>query len=90
MKCAFGGEADIPATRFFVVQGQQAQGDRHLNAARKRFIPEKLLGLFERTTWAGRNRHCNSRGQPGPKLDISLPDAGDAAILNRSTASSRH
>jgi hypothetical protein len=28
MKCAFGGEADIPAMRFFVVQGQQAQSDR--------------------------------------------------------------
>src|SRR4029453_9109622 len=32
-------------------QGQHAQGDRHLNASRTRFIPKKLLGLFERTTW---------------------------------------
>ena len=36
--------------RFFV-HGQHAQGDRHLYAPRTRFIPEKLLGLFERTTW---------------------------------------
>ena len=36
--------------RFFV-HGQHAQGDRHLYASRTRFIPEKLLGLFERTNW---------------------------------------
>jgi hypothetical protein len=51
MKCAIGGEADIPATQRFFVQGPHAQGDRHLNASGTRFIPEKLLGLFERTTW---------------------------------------
>ena len=34
--------------RFFV-HGQHAQGGRHLYASRTRFIPEKLLGLFERT-----------------------------------------
>src|SRR3954447_25012738 len=39
----------IPQRLF--VHGQQAQGDRHLYAARTRFIPEKLLGLFERTAW---------------------------------------
>ena len=33
MKCAIGGEADIPATHRFFVQGQHAQGDRHLNVA---------------------------------------------------------
>jgi DNA helicase-2/ATP-dependent DNA helicase PcrA len=36
--------------RFFV-HGQHAQGDRHLYASRTRFIPEKLLGLFDRTAW---------------------------------------
>jgi DNA helicase II / ATP-dependent DNA helicase PcrA len=36
--------------RFFV-HGQRAQGDRHLYASRTRFIPEKLLGLFEQTAW---------------------------------------
>jgi hypothetical protein len=33
MKCAIGGEADIPATQRFFVQGQHAQGNRHLNAS---------------------------------------------------------
>jgi DNA helicase-2/ATP-dependent DNA helicase PcrA len=56
--------------RFFV-HGQHAQGDRHLYASRTRFIPEKLLGLFERTAWpvvpAGNT--ARTAGQ-GPKVDI--------------------
>jgi len=40
MKCAIGGEADIPATQRFFVQGQHAQGDRHLYASGRRFMPE--------------------------------------------------
>jgi DNA helicase-2/ATP-dependent DNA helicase PcrA len=56
--------------RFFV-HGQRAQGDRHLYASRSRFIPEKLVGLFERTTWpvvaAGTSARSTSQG---PKVDI--------------------
>ncbi len=36
--------------RFFT-HGQSAQGDRHVYASRTRFIPDRLLGLFERTGW---------------------------------------
>jgi DNA helicase II / ATP-dependent DNA helicase PcrA len=36
--------------RFFT-HGQNAQGDRHVYAARTRFIPNGLLGLFEQTAW---------------------------------------
>src|SRR5437764_5724355 len=36
--------------RFFT-HGQHAQGDRHVYASRTRFIPDRLLGLFERTAW---------------------------------------
>jgi ATP-dependent DNA helicase UvrD/PcrA len=36
--------------RFFT-HGQSAQGDRHVYASRTRFIPEGLLGLFDRTRW---------------------------------------
>ena len=36
--------------RFFT-HGQSAQGDRHVYAARTRFIPDELLGLFENTVW---------------------------------------
>jgi DNA helicase-2/ATP-dependent DNA helicase PcrA len=60
---------DVPQ-RFFV-HGQHAQGDRHLYASRTRFIPEKLLGLFEQTAWpvvlAGNPARPVSQG---PKVDI--------------------
>src|SRR6185436_16471062 len=36
--------------RFFT-HGQSAQGDRHVYAARTRFIPEQLLHLFDKTVW---------------------------------------
>jgi DNA helicase-2/ATP-dependent DNA helicase PcrA len=36
--------------RFFT-HGQQARGDRHVYASRTRFIPERLLALFEKTVW---------------------------------------
>jgi DNA helicase-2/ATP-dependent DNA helicase PcrA len=40
----------IVPQRFFT-HGQNAQGDRHVYASRTRFIPDGLLGLFERTAW---------------------------------------
>jgi UvrD-like helicase family protein len=40
----------IVPQRFFT-HGQTAQGDRHVYACRTRFIPDGLLGLFERTAW---------------------------------------
>jgi DNA helicase-2/ATP-dependent DNA helicase PcrA len=40
----------IVSQRFFT-HGQSTQGDRHVYAARTRFIPDRLLGLFEKTTW---------------------------------------
>jgi DNA helicase-2/ATP-dependent DNA helicase PcrA len=55
----------------FRVHCQHAQGDRHLYASRTRFIPEKLLGLFERTAWpvVPVGSAARTPGQ-GPKLDI--------------------
>jgi DNA helicase-2/ATP-dependent DNA helicase PcrA len=56
--------------RFFT-HGQHSQGDRHVYASRTRFIPEKLLGLFERTNWpvvpAGAAARSASQG---PRIDI--------------------
>jgi DNA helicase-2/ATP-dependent DNA helicase PcrA len=56
--------------RFFT-HGQHSQGDRHVYASRTRFIPEKLLGLFERTSWplvpAGASVRNPSQG---PRIDI--------------------
>src|ERR1700731_18444 len=59
--------------RFFV-HGQQAKGDRHVYASRTRFIPERLLGLFERTTWpksaAGVAAPAPSQG---PRVGVGAP-----------------
>jgi DNA helicase-2/ATP-dependent DNA helicase PcrA len=42
---------DLMQPRNFYVHGQQAQGDRHVLAARTRFIPNTILEHFERTIW---------------------------------------
>lgn len=56
--------------RFFT-HGQSATGDRHVYANRTRFIPNALLGQFERTAWP----HAPSVGPErvpsgGPKIDV--------------------
>ena len=40
----------IVPQRFFT-HGQSAQGDRHVYASRTRFIPNGLVGLFEKAAW---------------------------------------
>jgi len=55
--------------RFFT-HGQNAMGDRHVYAARSRFIPDRLLGLFERASWP---KAAASPGYPtrqAPPIDI--------------------
>jgi DNA helicase II / ATP-dependent DNA helicase PcrA len=66
----------IVPQRFFV-HGQHAQGDRHLYASRTRFIPEKLLELFERTAWpvVPAGVAARAAGQ-GPKVDIGARTRG--------------
>src|SRR6202000_640165 len=64
-------ELNLIVPQRFFVHGQHAQGDRHLYASRTRFIPEKLLGLFDRTAWpvAPAGTSARPAGQ-GPKVDI--------------------
>ena len=50
--------------------GQHAHGDRHLYASRTRFIPEKLLDLFEHTAWPVVPASTARTAGQGPKLDI--------------------
>jgi DNA helicase-2/ATP-dependent DNA helicase PcrA len=68
MKCAIGGKAGISTAQRFFVQGKHAWGDRQLKASRTRFIPKRLLGLLERTTWPVTAARTASQR---PKLDIS-------------------
>jgi DNA helicase-2/ATP-dependent DNA helicase PcrA len=55
--------------RFFT-HGQHAQGDRHVYASRSRFIPEKLLALFERTNWPVAAPGLSHGPSQGPRIDI--------------------
>ena len=56
--------------RFFT-HGQHAQGDRHVYASRTRFIPDRLLGLFERTTWPIAVADAAARpASKGPRIDV--------------------
>lgn len=54
--------------RFHVTQ-QMGQGDRRVYAGRSRFIPNRLLGRFEQTSWP----------PPAPELQGS-PASRQAAI----------
>jgi DNA helicase-2/ATP-dependent DNA helicase PcrA len=56
--------------RFFT-HGQHAKGDRHVYASRTRFIPDRLLGLFEKTVWpvAAAGAAARSASQ-GPRIDV--------------------
>jgi DNA helicase II / ATP-dependent DNA helicase PcrA len=58
----------IVPQRFFT-HGQHAQGDRHVYASRTRFIPERLLGLFERASWPAFAATQSTRNM-GPRIDI--------------------
>jgi DNA helicase II / ATP-dependent DNA helicase PcrA len=56
--------------RFFT-HGQHSQGGRHIYASRTRFIPEKLLTLFERTNWPVASRGAGARGpSQGLRIDV--------------------
>jgi DNA helicase-2/ATP-dependent DNA helicase PcrA len=56
--------------RFFT-HGQHAQGDRHVYASRTRFIPDRLLGLFEKTVWPRAVAGMAARAaSTGPRFDV--------------------
>ncbi len=60
----------IVPQRFFT-HGQSAMGDRHVYASRTRFIPETLLGLFERTSWPRAAAEPARSPAAGPRIDIA-------------------
>ena len=57
--------------RFFT-HGQHAHGDRHVYAARTRFIPDGVLGFFERTTWplAAAASPTGQKADPVVRVDV--------------------
>jgi DNA helicase-2/ATP-dependent DNA helicase PcrA len=54
----------------FYVQQQARKGDRHLYAARTRFIPAEIAGHFERRSWAA--ARPSRPGQQVPRAPIDL------------------
>ena len=57
--------------RFFT-HGQSAQGDHHVYAPRSRFIPNELLGLFERMAWPEADPELAARGaSQGVRVDVA-------------------
>jgi DNA helicase-2/ATP-dependent DNA helicase PcrA len=62
--------------RFFT-HGQRAQGDRHVYASRTRFIPDHLLGLFEKTVWPLAVAAAAARPtSQGPRIDVGARTRG--------------
>jgi DNA helicase-2/ATP-dependent DNA helicase PcrA len=60
----------IVPQRFFT-HGQHAKGDRHVYASRTRFIPDRLLGLFEKTVWPLAVVGAAARAaSQGPRIDV--------------------
>jgi DNA helicase II / ATP-dependent DNA helicase PcrA len=58
--------------RRFFTHSQNPLGDRHVYAARTRFIPDGLLGLFDRTRWptATASAHADVHKQKGVRVDV--------------------
>src|ERR1700729_1497435 len=54
----------------FYAHGQRTNGDRHIYAARTRFIPERLLGLFEKTVWPLAVPGVARAASAGPRIDV--------------------
>ncbi len=59
----------ITPQRFFT-HGQNAQGDRHVYAARTRFIPATLLQFFETTTWPKVSVAASERSAQQIRIDV--------------------
>lgn len=55
--------------RFFT-HGQTSAGDRHVYAARTRFIPNNLLGLFERRAWPVAAPATARAPSSEPRIDV--------------------
>ena len=59
----------IMPQRFFT-HGQNPRGDRHVYAARTRFIPSALLDLFEYVSWPGAAAIAGQGALPQVRIDV--------------------
>ncbi|UZF93169.1 ATP-dependent helicase [Bosea sp. NBC_00550] len=61
---------DLIVPQRFFTHGQSSTGDRHVYAARSRFIPTKLLGRFEQTAWPRAAAQPARPPSAGPRIDL--------------------
>jgi DNA helicase-2/ATP-dependent DNA helicase PcrA len=62
---------DLVLPQRFHVHGQPRRGDRHLYAARSRFLPDRILDRFERRTWPAPAEQPASASAPtAPPIDL--------------------
>jgi DNA helicase-2/ATP-dependent DNA helicase PcrA len=66
-------ELHLVVPQRFFTHGQHSQDDRHVYASRTRFIPEKLLGLFERTNWPMAPAGAAARGPTHTTATVPAP-----------------
>ena len=59
----------VTPQRFFV-HGQAARGDRHVYASRTRFIPDRILPHFTRTSWPPPSAAKGRGPQPDVRVDL--------------------
>jgi len=55
----------------FYVHNQPRRGDKHVLACRTRFIPGKLLGLFEQIAWPAASEERQNALREGPRVDLA-------------------
>ena len=63
-------ELDLIVPRRFHVHGQPRNGDRHVLAARTRFLPASTLKHFERVTWPPVAAAPVAPVREGPRVDL--------------------
>jgi len=64
-------ELHLVVPQRFFTHGQSAQGDRHVYAARTRFIPDRLLKLFDKANWPLSATGTTARAaSQGVRLDV--------------------
>jgi len=83
-----GRSASDRAAAAFFTHGQHAQGDRHVYASRTRFIPDRLLGLFEKAAWprAASDAPRKSGAARRPSAPACAECGVEAEILNSAPA----
>ena len=65
-------ELNLIAPMRFYTHGQARGGDRHVLAARSRFLPPAVLQHFDRTSWPPAVADPPPVPRDGPKVDIAL------------------